>query len=195
MKTWRTAKVDASCKHNFFKLTSQWCDRFLFFQPHFDSAHQNKKRLKSVSSLRKYIFRYSFWSLIKGQLSSPLFMLLCCLMYVFFPFRSTHFFFLYFWRIMLSCLRWWRRHECIYSAIWILRYSSKRRRNYNISLYLWLSTNSFKATIRFEYQYKITGERRIMEFQTSVKNPIFSLFLAADLTYGEVSDNCCVTNG
>ena len=96
---------------------------------------------------------------------------------------------------MLSCLRWWRRHECIYSAIWILRYSSKRRRNYNISLYLWLSTNSFKATIRFEYQYKITGERRIMEFQTSVKPPEFSLFLAADLTYGEVSDNSCVTNG
>ena len=123
-------------------------------------------------------------------------MLLCCLlMYVFFRFRSAHFFFLYFRRIMLSCLRWWRRHECIYSAIWILRYSSKRRRNYNISLCLWLSTNSFKATIRFEYQYKITGERRIMEFQTSVKPPEFSPFLAADLTYGEVSDNCCVTNG
>ena len=34
-----------------------------------------------------------------------------------------------------------------------------------------------------------------MEFQTSVKTPEFSLFLAADLTYGEVSDNCCVANG
>ena len=109
---------------------------FYFFNPISTQLIKIKKRLKSVSSLRKYIFRNSFWSLIKGQLSSPLFMLLCCLMYVFFPFRSTHFFFLYFWRIMLSCLRWWRRHECIYSAIWILRYSSKR--GHNISLYLWL---------------------------------------------------------
>ena len=31
-----------------------------------------------------------------------------------------------------------------------------------------------------------------MEFQTCVKTPIFLLFLAADLTYEEVSDNCCV---
>ena len=34
-----------------------------------------------------------------------------------------------------------------------------------------------------------------MEFQTCVKTPIFLLFLAVDLTYEEVSDNCCVTNG
>ena len=122
----------------FFEFTSQWCDRFWFFKPHFHSAHPNKKRLKSVSSLSKYLFRYSFWSLIKRE--HPLLLYLCfsavSLCMCFSPFRSVHFFFLYFWRIMLSCLRWWRRHECIYSAIWILRYSSKC--GHNISLYLLL---------------------------------------------------------
>ena len=34
-----------------------------------------------------------------------------------------------------------------------------------------------------------------MEFQTSVKTSMFSLFLAADLTYGAATDNCFVTNG
>ena len=150
MRTWRTARADTSCKRNFFS-NSKVNDEIVFLKPHFHSAHPKKNDWKAkgflvwVNIYLDTVFEVQLWDnwedsepmvpyLINSYVTRvcPLSLkqhslLLCFCFYAVtlclcFSLSVSSFVFSYFWRIMLSCLRWWRRHECIYFAIWILRY-------------------------------------------------------------------------